>query len=124
MSLKPNPLNSRTQKFKIQVHKEFSKESFVNSFASENEDKNCTLSPKSIIKRSQTRKFTLTNALAKIHDLQIQAAMLDIKVSSQTQTLNAMSDDQHLVSSIEHKIQKVLIQNTKPSSIQRNCLVF
>lgn len=129
MSLKPNPLNSQTQKFKIQVHKEPSEGSLVGSFALENEDKNCTLSPKSIIKRSQTRKFTLTKALAKIHELQIQAAKLDTKASSQAQTLNSTSDDQNFVSSIEHKIQiiqkrRALTQKNKPSSFQQNCFVF
>jgi hypothetical protein len=129
MSNKPNPLNSQTQKFKIQIHKEPSEGSIVSSFASENEDKICTLSPKNAIKRSQTRKFTLTEALAKIHDLQIQTAKLDTKVSSQTQSLSSTSDDQHFVSSIEHKIQiiqkrRALTQNNKLSGFQQNCSVF
>lgn len=129
MSNKSSPLNSQTQKFKIQIHKVPSEGSLVSSFASENEDKICTLSPKNVIKRSQTREFTLKKALAKIHDLQIQTTKLDTKVSSQTQTLNSTSDDQHFVSSIEYKIQiiqkrRALTQNNKPSGFRQNCSVF
>ncbi|OMJ89074.1 hypothetical protein SteCoe_8793 [Stentor coeruleus] len=129
MSLKPNALVSQTQKFKIQIHQESSEGSLVGSLVSANDDINSTLSPKSIIKRSQTRKFTLTKALEKIQDLQLQAAKLDTKASSQAQTLNMTPVDQDFLQSIEHKIQIIQkrrsrTQETKQDSIQQNCLVF